>query len=225
MHRKKIRRSFLLVEILTASFVAGIVIAACLSVLVLFTVVRSKEDLHFRAAQKQLQATTSLRSILSFIEMDSSDDKFSVEDGPFGQKELIFHVNTRYNIIPGRSGDSKAKIYVDPDKGLVFVQKAIPKKAETKQVNENGDLGKEEACIIWPTAKNVRWSFFAAPKTEEVSENTPREDKDGWKDTWEEKDAPIAIRAHVSDSLSETPIEVTCLIISQLHKVKIQGTN
>jgi hypothetical protein len=105
----------------------------------------------------------------------------------------------------------------------VFVQKPIPKKKDKTSIKEDEDLFKEEACIIWPGAKSVCWSFFAAPNADNILNNTPEAEKGGWKDVWEDKEPPLAIRACVRDSLTEAPIEVTSLILCQLHKVKMQG--
>lgn len=224
MHRKKIRRSFLLIEILTASFVAGIVIAVCLSFLFLFTTVRTKEDLQFRDAQKLLQRSTSLRAVLSFIETEPKDHNFLVEDGPGGQKRLVFYTDAGHNVTPERSSTQKTMLYVDSEMGLVLVQKPISGKTDKTQINDEEFSFKEKACSIWPTAESVRWSFFDLPEVQEVLDSTPEEESGGWKDTWEKKEPPLAIKAYVSDSsLAETPIEVTALVLSRLNKVKIQG--
>lgn len=213
-HPKIRKRSFLLLELLTSSFIAGIIIAACISLLLLFITVRSKEGADLIAAQKRWQYTSYLRWVLMNIEK-KKNLLFVVEDGPGGSQQLIFHLNHGFDSCPNDSSDMLAMLYVDREKGLMLVHRPLKSRK---------DLGLEEekAYAIWPGAQSVKWSFFCKNEASQDS-SQPRAE---WKDFWpkEEKTLPLAIKAVIEEKSSSgnTPkIAVTSLVLSQMNDATI----
>ena len=212
---RPVRRGFLLVEILTSSFVAGIIIAACLTLLGLFVSIKGREEARLVTTQRRLQEACYLRWVMMNI-IGGHKPLFAVEDGPKGSKLIIFRLNHGIDSSPNDSSDMLAMLYVDTEKGLMLVHRPLKSRK---------DIGFEEekAYSIWPEAKEVRWSFFSR---NELVQDSPQKASE-WKDTWakEEKDPPLAIKAFViekSEGKNAIETEVTGIVLSQLKDATIR---
>lgn len=212
---KIIRRGFLLVEILTSSFIAGIIIAACLTLLGLFIATKGKEESRFTLVQKRLQEASYLRWVIMNIN-GGYKPLFVVEDGPEESKRLIFYLNHGIDPSPNDSSDMLAMLYVDREKGLMLVHRPLKRRKEL-------GFEEEKAFSIWPEAKKVRWSFFS--RNDLVQESS--EEINEWKESWpkEEKKPPLAIKACITEQpegKNAIETEVTGIVLSQLKDATIR---
>lgn len=210
-----VRRGFLLVEILCSSFIAGIIIAACLTLLTLFVSTKRREEVRLLSSQERLQKACYLRRVIMSIK-GGKNSFFVVEDGPEGSKRLIFLMNHGIDSSPNDSSDMIAMLYVDREKGLMLVHRP-PKSRKEFGFEE------EKAYSVWPGAKEVRWRFFSR---NELVQDSPQ-DSNEWKDSWpkEEKNPPLAIKAVVienADSNEASGIEITGIVLSQLKDATIR---
>jgi hypothetical protein len=212
--QRPVKRSFLLLEVLTSSFIAGIVIAACVTLLMLFITRKGKEETDLFSSQKRWQSASYLRWVIMNIKQ-KKEPLFVVEDGPGGSQRIIFHMNHGIDPSPNDSSDMLAMLYLDREKGLMLVHKPL------KQRKEMG-LEEEKAYSIWPNAQEVKWKFFT--KNELVQEGSQQ--KAEWKETWpkDEKKLPLAIKASIvekSERKETVQVEVTGIVLSQLKDATI----
>lgn len=214
--KKRQKKSFLLIEAVTASILALIAMLACISIFFFLWKASShqqsaleKESLHWRRV-------STLRWTLSRIKRSAKDDPFTLQENDGIRSRLIFVFDHGAHVNPKLSNDDLAQLYVDPEKGLILVTRSHPKRF---------CIGQEEevASLIWPGVKNIEWRFAIRPKDKTNLVGVDQYLKDNWVTTWraEWPGLPAVIQAIITEEDNRQTI-VTAIALKDLGAILLK---
>ena len=211
---KKRRRSFLLIETLTASVLVLLTVLACFSFFFFVWKASIRQQADLEKESLRWRRISSLRWTLSRIHRDHKEDPFVIDTSEGKNQRLIFVFDHGVHINPRLANNDLAQLYIDPHKGLILVTRSHPKRAE---------IGQEEevASIIWPGATEIKWRFALSPKDKEEKVGADFSD-DHWTTTWRAdwQGLPTAIQAIITDEDGTLSV-VTAVILQDIGEIRI----
>jgi hypothetical protein len=213
---KKRRRSFLLIETITASALVLLTVLACFSFFFFVWKASLRQQADLEKESLRWRRISSLQWTLSRIKRDHKNEDPFVIDGNEGRNpRLVFVFDHGVHINPKLANNDLAQLYIDHQKGLVLVTRSHPKRA---------GVGQEEevASIIWPGATEIKWRFALRPRDKEEKVGADLSE-DHWTTTWRADwtGLPAAIQAIVTDEEGAVSV-VTAVILQDLGEITLK---
>ena len=210
------RRSFLLIEALTASTIALLTMTACISIFFFLWRASARQQKTLEEEGLRWRRASSLRWTLSRIKRPYQEDPCVLETGDGSTSRLIFVFDHGVHVNPKLSNLDLAQLYVDPQQGLVMVTRSHPTRASVGQEEE-------VASLIWPGVKNVRWRFALRPQDRADKIGAEQYAQDDWITTWRQDwpGLPAVVQAIVEDEHHVETI-VTAVVVQDLGAIPLK---
>jgi len=201
------RRSFMLLEVLIASFLVFLVVSASLSWFIFSLKASREQSQQLLISQKRCQAVSHIRSILRRIS-HTRGAPFTVE--AIGKSQaLIFSYNNGVDPNPQLSNEVLAMLHVDTN-GLVLTIRSATERAAIGQETE-------ESYVLWPGVETLSFSFLFVNTSPEGP--TPYTWITEWQPEWTQ--IPTVVRLTIKEKKRTST--VTCLTKTKLNAIQISG--
>ncbi len=212
----KQRRSFLLIESLTAASLSVLVMLACISLFFFLWRMSSRQQRDLERESQRWRRVSSLRWMLSRIQRANPTDPFFLEGNDGASPRLIFVFDHGVHLNPKLANVDLAQLYVDPREGLVLVTRSHPSRACVGQEEER-------ASVLWPGVKSIRWKFALRPQDKDDTIGAEQDVEDNWLTAWRQEwsGLPAVIQAVIEEEDAVETV-VTAIVAKDIGAIKVR---
>jgi hypothetical protein len=210
------RRSFVLIETLTASALTVLTMLACISLFFFLWQASLRQQKDLEREGLRWRRISSLRWTLSRVKRPHKEDPFVLEGSDGKESRLVFIFDHGVHINPKLANNDLAQLYLDKQRGLVLVTRSHPKRA---------CIGHEDevAAVIWPGVKSLQWRFAVRPKDRESMVGAEQYIQDNWMTTWRSDwpGLPAIIQAIVEEEDNVTTV-ITAVVLQDIGPITLK---